>query len=88
MFHPRLSLVVILLGTGIGTLAQEAPMLYYPHRGHRRRDPAGRVPAHRAIGALTAELRYARKPGGVPGRPAGQSDFLWRQAAHWVPARD
>ena len=30
MFHPRLSLVVILLGTGIGTLAQDAPMLYYP----------------------------------------------------------
>jgi hypothetical protein len=30
MFHPRLSIVVILLGAGIGALAQEAPMLYYP----------------------------------------------------------
>jgi hypothetical protein len=46
MFHPRLSLVVILLGTGIGTLAQEAPMLYYPleeGRGRVAADASGSV---------------------------------------------
>ena len=44
MFHPRLSLVVVLLGTGIGTLAQEAPMLYYPldeGRGRVAADASG-----------------------------------------------
>ena len=44
MFHPRLSFVVILLGTGIGALAQEAPMLYYPldeGRGNVAADASG-----------------------------------------------
>ena len=71
--HPRLSLVVILLGTGIGTLAQEAPMLYYPldeGRGRVAADASGNkldgvVDADWTDSPLGKALSFDGRPAGI-----------------------
>ncbi len=72
MFHPRLSFALILLGSGIGALAQVAPLLYYPldeGRGKVAVDASG----NKLDGVISAE--WADSPSGkaisFDGQPSG-----------------
>ena len=73
MFHHSLSLVVILLGTEIGALAQDAPMLYYPldeGRGRVAADASGNkldgvVSADWTDSPLGKALSFDGQPAGI-----------------------